>query len=441
MKRDIYQQLHAWKTSPRRKPLILKGARQVGKTYILKEFAEANYKSVAYLNFEDIPQLDSMFATRLDVNSLIKELSLLSGTKIEAEHTLIIFDEIQASNYALNALKFLYENANQYHIATAGSLLGLTLSKPKSFPVGKVDLLEMYPMTFLEFLQAVGKPEFRELIEERSDDEQGVKPFNPIFHQELITLLRHYFLVGGMPEAVQCFTENETLLQIRKIQNTILNAYALDFSKHASVSDVPKIHQIWNSLPSQLARENKKFLYSSIKDSARARAYESALQWLEDAGLIYRCTRISTPRMPLKSYCDISAFKIYVLDVGLLCAMSGLTPDILLGENKLFSEFKGSLTENYVAQQLKACKSAGLYYWASSGIAEVDFVLQGERDILPLEVKAGSNIRSKSLLSYDNKYNPTALSRTSLLNIKQDGKMYNYPLYAVSLFGELASDY
>jgi len=430
MQRDIYQKLLAWKTSRRRKPLILKGARQVGKTYLLKNFGANEYARVAYLNFEEEPLLDDFFKSSLRPEKIIRNLSLYFKHDLKPEKDLIVFDEIQASNNALNALKYFNEKANEYHIVAAGSLLGIKLTKPKSFPVGKVNFLNMYPLTFLEFLDAVKRSELRQLIESTSD----FTPYPEPFHRELTDLLRAYYYVGGMPEAVHFFAETNDFSGVREIQKEILNSYILDFAKHAPPQDIPKLSQVWDSIPGQLGKENKKFIFSALKKSARAREYENALQWLQDTGLILRVNLVKAGKLPLSAYADKSIFKIYVLDVGLLGALAKTPPDILAHDDRLFTEYKGAFAENYVAQQLTSHKEAELYYWKSEGLAEVDFIYAEGRHVFPLEAKAGINPRSKSLGFYAEKYDPPILSRTTLLNLKRDGNIINYPLYAISLF-------
>lgn len=434
MKRDIYQKLLEWKSSARRKPLLLKGARQVGKTYILKKFGEQEYSRVAYLNFEEEPLLDDFFKQNLNPQKIITNLSIYLKHDIQPETDLIIFDEIQASNNALNSLKYFNEQANDYHIAAAGSLLGIKLSQPKSFPVGKVNFLYLYPLTFLEFLDAVNQSEFRKLIETTT----GFAPYPELFHQELIDLLRSYYFVGGMPEAVQYFSETTDFFKVQEIQNEIINSYVLDFAKHAPPQDIPKLSLIWESIPAQLGKENKKFLFTALKHTARAREYENALKWLEDTGLILRVKLLKIAKLPLTAYADTSIFKIYALDVGLLSALARIAPDILTQGDQFFTEFKGAFVENYVAQQLTFHQETELYYWKSDGSAEIDFICAHKNEIYPLEAKAGISHRSKSLIFYDRKYNPTILSRTTLLNLKHDGKICNFPLYAISLFPKLS---
>ena len=437
MKRDIYEKLLEWKSSKRRKPLILRGVRQVGKTYILQEFGRKEYDNVAYFNFEENPALDDFFQQKLEPKPIIANLSLFLGREIEPGKDLIIFDEIQASNNALNALKYFSEQAPEYHIGAAGSLIGITVSGPRSFPVGKVNFLDMYPLTFLEVLDALGKSGLRELIERKNE----FSPFPQPFHNELVDSLGKYFFVGGMPEPVKIFVEAGNLNEVRKTQKEIIDSYMLDFSKHAITSDIPKLGMIWNSIPTHLSRENKKFVFSAIRKSARAREYESALQWLENAGLIYKSYQVTTAKSPLKGYMNRSGFKVFVLDVGILGAMVNLSPQLLVAKDRLFNEFKGAFVENYVAQQLRSEKQIDLYYWSSEGgKAEVDFLCEFGSQIYPLEAKAGINPKSKSLDSFDKQFSPSILSRTTLLNLRHDGKIVNYPLYAFTLFPKLYVD-
>lgn len=430
MKRDIYQKLLEWKKSTQRKPLILQGARQVGKTYILKEFGQKEYNQVAYFNFEEDVGLKTYFEGKLDPQKIVQKLEIHQGKKIDPQNCLIIFDEIQESSQALNSLKYFCENASQYHVATAGSLLGIKLGNQKSFPVGKVNFLHLYPLTFFEFLDALGKSHLRELIEKI----KGFAPFDSPIHQELMEDVRFYFIIGGMPEAVQSYTQEKDLTSVQRIHQEILKSYILDFAKHAAPAQAMRISTVWESIPSQLAKENKKFIFSIIKKSARAREYESAIQWLLDAGLAFKASHISKPYFPLAHYADPHTFKLYLLDIGLLSSMSRLAPQVVLKGNQLFTEFKGALTENYVAQQLTALFSSPLYYWTSQGIAEVDFVLDHDGTTYPLEVKSGLSQKSRNLRIYEQKYQPPILSRVSPLNLKRDGGIANYPLYALLKF-------
>ncbi|MDY6857642.1 MAG: ATP-binding protein [Thermodesulfobacteriota bacterium] len=433
MKRDIYEKLLEWKSSPRRKPLLLQGARQTGKTFILKEFGRNEYENVAYCNFEEDPGLHQFFQRDLNPERILKELSIYMNLDIQPEEYLVIFDEIQVSNHALNSLKYFAEKKNDVHIAAAGSLLGLKLSAPGSFPVGKVNFLQLYPLTLLEFLDAVGESRYRKLLKEAD----LTNPLTESFHSHLIDMLRNYYFVGGMPEAVNHFAETGNGLEIREIQDEIIKSYVLDFAKHIPSADIPKLTMIWDSIPKHLSRENKKFVFSAIKKGARARAYENCLTWLEDTGLIHRANAVEVVNHPLKHYANTSCFKVYALDVGLLGAMARLPVKLLAQGKQLFNEYEGAFVENYVAQQLVSHFHQQLYYWRSKGgKAELDFLFEFEGGIYPLEVKAGINPKSKSLKSYDLQFKPERLMRTTLLNFKEGGKIYNLPLYAISLLPE-----
>ncbi len=436
MKRNIYSKLLAWKKSDRRKPLILQGARQVGKTYALEAFAHAEYTNYIYCNFETHVELSSLFAKNIEPTQLIENLEIKFKQKIYPGTTLIILDEIQACPEALNSLKYFQENANQYHLAAAGSLLGIKLNQIKSFPVGKVNFLHLTPLSFLEFLDATDNSPLREMLEKINTP----KNIPEIFHQQLIEQLKRYFYIGGMPEAVASYIEKKDFERVREIHREILKSYELDFSKHAEKNQVMKISEVWKMVPTQLAKENKKFIFSLIKTSARAREYETTIQWLKDAGLIHLSYQISAPKIPIEHYCDKRNFKVFGLDTGLLSTMSRIPIDAILDEHKLFSEFKGALTENFIAQQLVTHGYDHLYYWVSEGVAEVDFVIDHELSIFPLEVKSGMAVgHKKSLKIYDEKYTPHVLSRTSLQNLSRDGKIINYPLYAIHLFPLLSS--
>ena len=432
MKRDIYPKLVEWKHSDRRKPLIIKGARQVGKTYILHQFGKKEYNRIVYFNFEETPSLNELFEQTLNPTILLSKLSLQAGFDIKPKKDLIVFDEIQHSNSALNSLKYFNEQLNEYHIAAAGSLLGILLSTPRSFPVGKVNFLDMYPMTFIEFLDAAGKENLKELLESI----QTAEPLPVLFHDELIRLLRIYTFTGGMPEVVREYTQSGNFNQIRVIQKEILNAYILDFTKHAKAINVPKINRVWESIPTHLAKENKKFVFSAIRKGAKSREYENAIQWLSNAGLIYKSYQISSPKYPLIGYANQHIFKVFALDVGLLGALSNLPLNKIVEGDKLFTEFKGALIENYIAQQLVAHYNFDLFYWTSKGQAEVDFILPME-NITPLEVKAGINPKSKSLKVYQQKYSPNITLRSTLLNLKQEQQIINIPLYAISQTSKL----
>ncbi len=427
MERRLYSELLVWKEASRRKPLVLRGARQTGKTFLLKEFGKREYQRTAYFDFEQDPGLDSFFQRDLDPGRILKELSIYRGVKLRPETDLIIFDEIQASNSALNSLKYFREQAAGYHLVAAGSLLGISLSERASFPVGKVSFLNLFPMSFSEYLTAAGLSDYLGFLE------GPPAPLPDAIHTDLIDQLRRYFVVGGMPEVVEHCLETDDPRDIRKLQRDILDAYILDFAKHAPGSDIPKLRIIWDSLPRQLGRENRKFMFSVARQGARAREYENALRWLDDAGLIHLCRMVSTPRLPLDHYSDQSAFKVYALDVGLLGAMAGADPNQLLQGGRAFTEYRGALTENYVAQELLAAGHRDLYYWRSTGgKAEVDFLCELEGKVIPIEVKAGLNRKSKSLKSFAQQYDPKELLRCNLLNLKRDGRICNIPLYAIS---------
>ncbi|MCP4682046.1 MAG: ATP-binding protein [Desulfobacterales bacterium] len=434
MKRDIYDNLLEWKASKRRKPLLMQGARQTGKTFILKEFGRREYNHSIYCNFEDDPELDLFFQRDLDPKRILSEISMYMKQDIQAGKDLLIFDEIQASDRALTSLKYFEERENGFHIAAAGSLLGVKMSSSGSFPVGKVNFLYLHPMTFMEFLNAMDEDRYRRLLE-------SVDLFIPIseaFHNELIRLLCQYYIVGGMPEAVKCFTDTKDADEVRRVQEEIINSYVLDFAKHAPAVDIPKLTLVWESIPKHLAKENKKFIFSAVKKGARAREYENALKWLGDSGLVLRAAAAQTDKYPLKHYADTSCFKMYALDVGLLGAMARSPVDLLVKGNRLFNEYEGAFVENYVAQQMVSHFNQLLYYWRSKGgKAELDFLCEFSGRVYPLEVKAGINPKSKSLKSYDMKFSPDKLMRTNLLNFKQDGKVYNLPLYAISLLQRL----
>ncbi len=432
MKRDVYAKLTSWKLSKDRKPLILQGARQVGKTYILKEFGKKEYEDLAYFNFEEEPRLAEFFEGSLNPHKILDMLSLFLGKKIIPEKTLIFFDEIQVAPNALNALKYFCENAPQYHIVAAGSLLGVTLESTKSFPVGKVNFIKISPMTFFEFLDAIQKSDIRKYLEELNTP----TPLANLFHDECCDLLKRYYLVGGMPGAIFKYVENSNWEEVRKIQKEILTSYIMDFSKHAEKSEAIRIINIWDSIPRQLAQESKKFKYSLINKSARARDYEEAIQWIYRAGLINLSIQVATCKIPLKSYTGKGNFKAYLFDTGLLCALVDLKPQIIIDGNKIFNEFKGSLAENFVAQELHAKNLQELYYWSEDQSAEIEFLIEGNTEIYPLEVKSGTSRKKQSLHSYQEKFRPNLLLRTSLLNLKKDGNILNCPLYLVSRVGD-----
>jgi len=427
MQRHLYQALLAWKTDQLRKPLILKGARQVGKTYLLKTFAQQEFVEYMYLNFESEPELKNLFQGSIKAKNLLEKISLYKEQAIKPLHTLLIFDEVQECPEALNSLKYFQEEANELHVIAAGSLLGVKLAQTKGFPVGKVDFLELYPLSFFEFLDAIGKNKLRIYLEELTT----VQPIPEPFHSELLVILKKYMYVGGMPEAVAEYAKSQDLLRIRKIQNAILKSYDSDFAKHAPTNQIMKISQVWGSIPRQLAKENKKFVFTAVKESARGREFESAIQWLLEAGLILKACNITTPKLPLSGYGDTNAFKVFLLDVGLLAAMSDIPVKSVVAEIGIFNEFFGAFTENLVAQELSLRQQA-LYYWTSRGKAEVDFMIVYDLDIYPLEVKAGASQRKKSLIEYGKQFDPKLLLRASTMNFRKDGNVCNFPLYLIS---------
>jgi predicted AAA+ superfamily ATPase len=428
MERLILKDLLKWKNSKHRKPLILKGVRQVGKTWILKEFGKRYYENVAYFNFDENEEYKQFFETTKDVERILQNLILASGQKIQPENTLIIFDEVQDCPNVINAMKYFCENAPQYHVACAGSLLGIALSKPSSFPVGKVDFLQVNPMTFTEFLMANGNENLIQYL-------YGIDTLAPIpdaFFNPLYEKLKMYYVTGGMPEPVVIWTEDRDVEAMQTALANIIGAYERDFAKHPEVKEFPKISMIWKSIPSQLARENKKFIYKVVKEGARAREYEDALQWLVDANLVSKIYRSSAPRLPISAYDDLSAFKIYLVDVGLLRRLAQLAPTAFGEGNRLFTEFKGALSENYVLQALKNQFEVTPRYWSQVNPPyEVDFLIQWENDIFPVEVKSEANTESRSLKKFKEKFpNETKLRvRFSLDNLKLDDDMLNIPLF------------
>ena len=427
MYRTSLEYLYKWKEKDNRKPLIIRGARQVGKTWLMKEFANKAYKSHAYINFDNNIQIKQLFLQDLNVDRLIMGLELYTGKKIVPSETLIIFDEVQEVPNALTSLKYFNEDAPSYHIVCAGSLLGIALHPGTSFPVGKVEFMDLYPLSFSEFMLAMGKEQYAELLE--SKDYEMITTFK----QEYINLLKQYFFVGGMPEVVAHYAVNKDFQGVREIQRRILDAYEQDFSKHAPNEIVPRIRMLWNSIPAQLAKENKKFIYGLIKEGARAKEYETALLWLTDCGLVHQVNRVNAPNIPLKAYKDLKAFKLFTLDVGLLSCMVGLHQSALLSGNDLFREFKGALTEQYVLQQLKTLDNLNVYYWTNDrNRAEIDFLIGSEGRVIPVEVKAEVNLQSKSLKTFRDKYDIEISVRTSMSDYKKEERLINLPLYAIS---------
>ncbi|MEN9405979.1 MAG: hypothetical protein RLZ12_263 [Bacillota bacterium] len=424
-RRAMYDLLK-WKANKYRKPLIIKGARQVGKTWLMKRFGQDQYDKYAYINFDHNVRMQGLFRGNLSIGRLITALQIEADIKIEAANTLLIFDEIQEVPEALTSLKYFYEQAPEYHIVAAGSLLGVALHPGTSFPVGKVDFLELYPLDFLEFMQAQGEAQLVELINKHDFE------LVTTFKSRYIDLLKSYYYIGGMPEAVNIFSDTKDYTEVRAVQNKLLQAYEQDFSKHAPQELVPRLRMLWNSLPTQLAKENRKFIYGLIREGARAREYELALQWLGDCGLAYKVTKVTKPALPLQSYLDYKAFKIYFLDVGLLSAFSQLDLKTVLEGNKIFEEFKGALTEQYVLQQL-VTQTTPFYWTAKKGTAEIDFILQGGSQIVPLEVKAEENLQAKSLKHYCQKYKPKLAIRSSLSDYRREDWLTNLPLYAINI--------
>lgn len=425
MERSIYSSLKKWKESPTRKPLILQGARQVGKTYILKEFGAREYSEVVYINCDDNNDMQNMFVD-YDIDRIIRSLSAISGVSIKPSTTLLILDEIQEVERGLASLKYFCEKAPEYHVAVAGSLLGITLHEGTSFPVGKVDMLYMYPMDFEEFLLAMGKEQLVELL--RSNSWAALTPLRGM----LTELLRQYYFVGGMPEAVKAYVERGDIWEVRSIHSKIIDAYRNDMSKHAPKQQVQRINMVWNSIPSQLARDNKKFIYGALRKGARANDFEIAIQWLVDSGLVHKVHRISKPVVPLKFYEDMSSFKLFLLDCGLLGALSETPPEqILIGDN-VFEEYKGAFTENYVLQQLKSLPRTFVYYYSNdNSTLEIDFVVQHDTHIIPIEVKAEENLRAKSLRQFVTDNPGLHGVRFSMSDYREQDWLTNVPLWAV----------
>lgn len=424
MERLLYKELLKWKESKDRKPLILKGVRQCGKTWLLKEFGKNNYDEIAYFNFEGNEGLQERFEQDLDVNRIIEELSILIGKNIKPEKTLIIFDEIQFCNKALTSLKYFYENAPEYHVVCAGSLLGIFLSKPLSFPVGKVDFLELRPMNFYEFLLANNEKMLIEYLEKH------LEKLPKAFENKLQNYLKTYYIIGGMPEVIEKWIETKDIEQVEKIQDIIINSYELDFAKHAPLSDAPKLSLIWDYIPKELSKENSKFVYGHVKPGARAKDLEDALRWLISAGMCHKVNKIEKPNIPISAYVDMQSFKIYMSDVGLLRRKAKVDASIILTDNQeIYKEFKGAIAENFVLNELTSLNGDNLYYWTSGNTAEVDFIWQLKDKIIPFEVKAGNNINSRSLSIYRQKYKPDISIKTSTKNLDIQEGIINIPLY------------
>lgn len=432
MKRIAIRELQSWKKKVDRKPLIIHGARQVGKTWLMKEFGKNEYKKIAYVNFERSKHLQALFVDDFDIKRIVTALEIETGVEVNHDDTLIIFDEIQEAKGAITSLKYFYEDAPEYHILSAGSLLGVALHNKISFPVGKVEFLDLYPLDFTEFLMALNQVPLLELLKKK--DWKLIKTFKGKYVQ----LLRQYYYIGGMPEAVLSFISNNDFKEVRAIQKQILLAYELDFSKHASSDIVPRIRMLWNSIPAQLAMENKKFVYGAIKQGSRAKDYELSLSWLIDCGLVHKVSRVSKPAIPLKAYEKNEAFKLFVVDVGLLGAMGDVDVKTLLEGNIIFELLKGAMTEQYVLQQLKTIPDLSIYYWsAERSNAEIDFLVQLAGQVIPIEVKAEENLKAKSLKVFCQKYAPKLALRVSMSDFRAEDWLTNLPLYAISELAEI----
>ena len=425
MKREAISKLFEWKNSKDRKPLIMLGARQVGKTWLMQEFASEAYKNSVYVNFENNDILKELFVKDFDIQRIIGAIQWSTGITVD-ENTLIILDEIQEAPRGITALKYFAEDAPQYNVIAAGSLLGIAMHRNDSFPVGKVEFMYLYPLSFFEFLDAVGEGRIVELL--RSKDWEMITAFRSKFEERLC----QYYFVGGMPAVVSAFVEDGNAEKVRTVQKNILDAYERDFSKHAPAIEVPRIRMVWNSIPAQLAKENKKFIYGAVKEGARAKDFELSIEWLKDAGLIHKVNRCKKALLPLKAYEDFSAFKIFMSDIGLMAAMSEVPAQSILDENTLFSDFKGALTEQYVLQQLKTDPSLSVYYWSSDNSrGEIDFLLQKESQIIPIEVKAKENLQAKSLRAFVEKNPGLKGVRFSMSPYREQDWLVNYPLYSV----------
>lgn len=426
MQRYALKHLIDWKNKKNHKPLVIQGARQVGKTWLMQEFGKKYYEQVAYINFDVDVKSREIFDIDYDTERLIMDIGLATKTKINAENTLIIFDEIQECPRALTSLKYFRENAPQYDIIVAGSLLGVACHEGTGFPVGKVSFMNLFPLSFEEFLLAMGEERFVELLNKK--DFKTIKLFNNKYEK----LLKQYCYVGGMPEIVQDFVENKDFESVRNLQKEILSAYEEDFTKHISANTVAKIRLLWKSIPAQLSKENKKFIYGAAKEGARARDFEAALSWLINSGLVYRVNKITKPDLPITAYEDFNSFKLFVLDVGLLGAMTDLQADTIIDGNRIFEEFKGAIAEQYVLQQFKTIKDLPVFYWSNeTSRAEIDFVIQIKSDVVPVEVKAERNLQAKSLKVYMEKFKPNYAIRTSMADYKKTDNLIDLPLYVI----------
>lgn len=428
MERTLIHELLVWKEKENRKPLILKGVRQCGKTYLLKDFGNRYYDNVAYFNFEETDSLSSVFEKDYDTKRIILELELFLGRAIKPESTLIILDEIQECGRALTAMKYFCENAPEYHIVCAGSLLGIALQKQLSFPVGKVDFLTLYPMSFSEFLRACGSETLADYVDNFKKGDTVPQPIG----DKLTTFLRQYYITGGMPEVVSTWQKTNNIEEVERVQQNIINSYELDFAKHAPTKDFPKLTAIWRSIPEQLAKENTKFIFSHVKKGWRSKDLEDSLEWLIAAGLVYKVCKIEKPFIPLSSYADDTSFKLYMADIGILRKLSKLPYEVILDATPHYKEFKGSLTENYVLCELVKSVDETLYYWSSGNTAEVDFILQSGSEIVPVEVKSERNVKARSLAEYRKKYTPKYSVKTSMRNETSGEEVLSIPLYLIS---------
>lgn len=430
MYRYAINDLIAWKKSPNHMPLIIKGARQVGKTWLMQEFGKTQYEKVAYISFDSNPRLDTLFKKDFNIKRLIDGLNIEVGFNITPKDTLIIFDEIQENPLALTSLKYFCENAPEYDIVAAGSLLGVAHHSGTGFPVGKVEYLNLYPLSFKEFLLAMNENQILGIID------KNVFEMQKVFRERIIDLLRRYCYVGGMPKAVLSFSQEQDYNLVRKIQRNILSDYEGDFSKHIPSEQVERTRLLWNAIPSQLVKENKKCVYGKIKQGARAKDFEIALNWLIGSGLVHKVSRVTEPNMPLKAFEDVSAYKLFLLDVGLLGAMNDLDPRSLLENDKLFNDYNGAITEQYVLQEFKTIGDLPVFYWASNR-AELDFLIQYQNNIIPVEVKATINLQAKSLKSFRQRFNPKISIRTSLADFEENNGLFNIPLYDIENLKEI----
>lgn len=426
MERALMKKLVGWKDSPVRKPLILKGARQVGKTWLMQEFGKKYFKKTAYVNFDHNPVMQHIFDQDFDIRRILMAINIETGVVVTPRDTLIIFDEVQEAPAAISALKYFCENGPEYPVIAAGSMLGVALHEGISYPVGKVNTLSLYPLSFYEFLMAQGEEGLARLLDDRDMEMMNA------FHDKYVTALKNYYYTGGMPEIVRFFSENKDYAAVRKMQEELLEMYEADFSKHMNPRELPRVRMVWHAIPAQLAKENKKFFFGQVKKGARAKDFEMAVEWLMDCGLITRVNRVTKPAVPLKAYAEENAYKLYFFDAGLLGALSGLDAKSILEGNRIFTEFKGALTEQYVCQQMIADRDLTLFYMLSeNGRYEIDFLVQHEGNVVPIEVKAGQTVHAKRLRAYCEKYAPSLAVRLSMNPCEKQDHLLNMPLYGV----------